>query len=127
MSDVTLKGYVRFIRDVFTIPRNRKPCVVCGKYASITEAHHVIPVHQLARLCKSVSVPLDQMCNLPIRYIWLCPNHHVLFHRIGSSRIKNVETIVEDIGLAEYRSLEIIWQMQNWDELQSFLEGQVYG
>lgn len=108
------------IRSVFIIPRDQQPCAVCERYACITEAHHVIPVKQLAKMCVQAGVTIDQLERLPVRYIWLCPNHHALFHYIESRRHRT-KTLLECIDGEELHSLKIMWDLQNWDEVRKFL------
>lgn len=52
-------------------PRAREPCFVCGKFKSITQAHHVVP---LAEQFEHGFRVADQ------EHEWLCPNHHVILH-----------------------------------------------
>lgn len=41
------KFWAYLIRRTFKKPTERKPCVVCGKYKSISEAHHAMPVAEM--------------------------------------------------------------------------------
>lgn len=52
-------------------PGERRPCFVCGRYASVTEAHHVIP---LGQQFDRGFVTADQ------EHEWLCPTHHTIIH-----------------------------------------------
>jgi hypothetical protein len=49
----------------------RRPCFVCGKFARITQAHHVCPLSEF-------SDAIDTGKKFSI--VWLCPNHHVMLH-----------------------------------------------
>jgi hypothetical protein len=106
------------IRQAFPAPQERQACAVCGKYASITQAHHAIPVYQIADLCVEQSATLEQIERLPIRFVWLCPTHHVLFHAVYDTRStdRHME-IMHDIGLDEWRQLAALQKLQNFDEL----------
>lgn len=67
-------------------PGVRQPCVICKRYRSITQAHHVTPLSlQLSR----GYVEPDQ------KFVWLCPTHHTAVHVLFSS-VKRAS--VEEIG-----------------------------
>jgi hypothetical protein len=56
-------------------PSQRAPCAVCGKYASVAQAHHL--------------TPLGAQYDIGIRealhdHVWLCPTHHAAVHIIIS-------------------------------------------
>lgn len=52
-------------------PTDRKECFVCGKFKSITQAHHVVPL--AAQFDRGFDEPDHE-------HVWLCPNHHVIVH-----------------------------------------------
>lgn len=57
-------------RQIFS-PGKREPCWVCGKFLSITQAHHAIPL----------TTQYDRGFKYPDQsLVWLCPNHHALAH-----------------------------------------------
>jgi hypothetical protein len=72
-------------RRVFS-PGDREACYVCGKFRSITQAHHVIPL--TAQYDRGFKYP-DQEC------VWLCPNHHTMAHLFipTGERLRAVPTI----------------------------------
>ncbi len=49
-------------------PGQRQPCAVCGKYRSLTHAHHIVPL-----ACQTGAHPNHE-------YVWLCPTHHAAVH-----------------------------------------------
>jgi hypothetical protein len=49
-------------------PGLAKPCEVCGRYKSLTHAHHVVPLH-----LQDEGTVIDE-------YVWLCPTHHAAVH-----------------------------------------------
>lgn len=57
-------------RQIFQ-PGERHPCWVCGKFKSVAQAHHVIPL--AAQYDRGFKYP-DQ------EFVWLCPNHHAMTH-----------------------------------------------
>lgn len=52
-------------------PGEREPCHVCGKFKSIAQAHHVVPL--AAQFDRGFPVPDHE-------HVWLCPNHHTIIH-----------------------------------------------
>lgn len=52
-------------------PGNSQPCIVCNKYRSVTQAHHIIPLKD-----QDITSSPDQ------RYVWLCPTHHAGVHQL---------------------------------------------
>jgi hypothetical protein len=52
-------------------PGTRKPCEVCGKYETVTQAHHIIPL--VVQFYAGYEFPDETFC-------WLCPTHHALVH-----------------------------------------------
>lgn len=53
------------------VPTERQPCVVCGRFQSIAQAHHLFPLAIQWRF--GVQHPIHD-------HEWLCPNHHVSIH-----------------------------------------------
>jgi hypothetical protein len=58
------------VRAMFE-PSPRRTCEVCSKYASLTQAHHVIPL-AVQFACGERRANHD--------HVWLCPTHHVAIH-----------------------------------------------
>jgi hypothetical protein len=69
----------RFIRTVFK-SAERQACVICGKYPSLTHAHHIIPVSEMASVIQRHNLNLLDVWNLPVLIVWLCPTHHAAWH-----------------------------------------------
>lgn len=93
-------------------PSKRKPCMICGRYGSLSQAHHIVPLH----------VQYDQgVRQADHRHVWLCPSHHAAVHlfisfrtgrkeMLGSTRIE----LIVDLGSEELRrALEIVWRMDS--------------
>ena len=54
-------------------PGEKKPCAICGKYESVCEAHHIVPL----------SLQFDHGFDIPNNnHIWLCPTHHAIAHKM---------------------------------------------
>lgn len=62
------------VRSQCTVHRNREPCFICGKHRSITQAHHTIPLKNMALLLEA----WESLPEPPI--VWLCPNCHTYVH-----------------------------------------------
>jgi hypothetical protein len=75
------RGWIAAARLEFT-PRARESCFVCGKFKSITQAHHVVPLGEQFDHGFQVA---DQ------EHEWLCPNHHVILHLWIDERITDVQ------------------------------------
>ena len=66
------QAWIAASRQIFD-PDERQPCCVCGKFRSIAQAHHVVPL----------AAQYDRGFRLPdSEYVWLCPNHHTMLHII---------------------------------------------
>lgn len=135
MSEQLKKGdekfVARLIREVFIIPRNKKSeCAVCGKYKSIAHAHHVYPVSKLAKLVCQAELTISQLEGLPVKYVWVCPNHHALFHVISDPRSSREGlAVIEDIGIEEYRTLKVLFDLleENSKEIMDYIIKVRYG
>lgn len=62
--------WIAVARRVF-VPGERLACHVCGKFRSIAQAHHVVPL--TAQYDRGFQYPDHE-------FVWLCPNHHVMAH-----------------------------------------------
>lgn len=104
---------IKAIRGTWTLSGERQPCAVCGKYKSITEVHHIIPASKLADIFIEHNVNIDILMKLDVLLIWLCPNHHALFHAIENLTSKSALLLIEDVGIEEYQSLEPLFTLQS--------------
>lgn len=62
--------WVAAARQVFS-PGERQPCLICGKFKGIAQAHHVVPL--TAQYDRGFKYPDPE-------HVWLCPNHHAMAH-----------------------------------------------
>lgn len=69
-GDTERQIWIAAARRIF-VPGDREPCWVCGKFKSIAQAHHVVPL--TAQYDRGFEVPDGE-------YLWLCPNHHAMAH-----------------------------------------------
>lgn len=67
-------------RQLFA-PGEREPCWVCGRFKSISQAHHVVPL--TAQYDRGFKYP-DQ------EHLWLCPNHHTMAHLFIQSESRSI-------------------------------------
>lgn len=82
------------IRKQCASHKNRQPCFICGKHHSITEAHHVVPL-------KDVAFLLESWGNLeepPI--VWLCPNCHTYIHKLYDGTLPWNAFSIEELKIA---------------------------
>ena len=94
--------WVARARELFT-PSARVACAVCGKYKSLTHAHHVIPLAMQSRVDRMV---------VNHEHEWLRPTHHAAVHvYIGagaSSRERASPSVVDiaaDLPVDELRAV----------------------
>lgn len=90
----------------------RQPCFICGKYQSITHQHHVVYVSELAQLAIDYDYPWYL---LPIRGVWLCPNHHAIVHAINNittERGLELSNDIEDSEWCKFDELDKLRKMQ---------------
>lgn len=113
MSQKDKKSWVRIQRLLFS-PSDRSPCFVCGKYKSLTHAHHLIPLAKQA--CESIQ-------SVDNRHVWLCPTHHSAIHILLGARnvahkkqttaVRNVATeMSRDCSPDEWQRL--LYVLGNW-------------
>jgi predicted HNH restriction endonuclease len=70
-SKLDRDAWIMASRQVFA-PSERQACYVCGKFKSIAQAHHVVPL--TAQYDRGFVLPDNE-------HVWLCPNHHTMVHR----------------------------------------------
>jgi hypothetical protein len=64
-------------------PGERRPCKICGKYRSLTQAHHIVPL--AIQFEAGATEPIDV-------HVWLCPTHHAAEHVSIDAILKNRPT-----------------------------------
>lgn len=92
--------WVREARAAFA-PGQRQPCKVCGKYRSLAQAHHIVPL-----ACQVGPEPSHE-------HIWLCPTHHAAVHLLIaqslSSRDRAGRWQIEMISEMDAREFEKVF------------------
>lgn len=90
-------------------PGRREACYVCGKFAAVTQAHHVIPLAD----------QYDQEFEEPNQeFVWLCPTHHAAVqvlvgpHDDAASRGRAAAAIICD--LAEGDEYHAMLRLLGW-------------
>ena len=87
-------------------PSPRSACVVCGKFKSLTHAHHLVPLS--LQHARGFAVASDS-------HVWLCPTHHSAVHVfIGQSLAKDAR--------ASGACLAVITDMADADELAQVMD-----
>lgn len=81
MNDFVIYQRIRSsdVRRQCSAHKQREPCFICGKHGSITEAHHTIPLKDVAALLAA----WGSLPEPPV--VWLCPNCHTYLHRYRSA------------------------------------------
>ncbi len=83
-------------------PSSRRACFVCGEFAPIAQAHHVVPLNEQYEHSFEVA---DH------EHEWLCPNHHVTLHimidRSRSAQLlgRRAAPIIADLPVEHIRKL----------------------
>lgn len=106
------EAWIAVARRIFS-PGERQPCCVCGKFKSIAQAHHVVPL----------TAQYDRGFRLPDQaFVWLCPNHHAMVHLFILSddrslalpameaRAKTTSSLNEDLSEDEFGRLMELMQ-----------------
>lgn len=97
---------ILFLRNSF--PRLKpQPCMVCGKYRSIAHMHHVIPISEMAEYLEKYNVDVFEAVHLNLTVVWLCPNHHALWHKTRVAGADRAEAFA-DLSRAELEGFQRI-------------------
>lgn len=80
---------------------NPEPCHICGKYQEIAHQHHLYPVAKLAQWAIDNNW-LARPFRIPV--VWLCPNHHAMFHALV--RKKPILSLWGDLSDGETERME---------------------
>lgn len=74
----------------------RLPCVICGKYEGLTEAHHTVPL----------AVQFNAGATEAIQeFDWLCPTHHAAQHVFISNLLAKVASDIPGLPSDESTAL----------------------
>lgn len=92
------------------VPSERKPCVVCGRFQSISQAHHVFPLAIQWRF--GIQRPIHD-------HEWLCPNHHVSIHiLISQSQASSLDASATCINVTS----DLALNLSEFNKVLSLLE-----
>jgi hypothetical protein len=81
----------------------KEACYVCGKFLSISEAHHIYPL----------SNQYDDGVDISINdYVFLCPNHHTLQHIMINKRLPMDDDNLDDYVLEHILKMEQVERMR---------------
>lgn len=119
------KLMAQIIRKDFGIKDKRKPCAICGRYKSITEKHHLVSVKEIVTQWVDMKIDHSELLRLTLPIVWLCPNHHTLFHAMDTMDEVRLTEIGEDCGVDEFLAVRDFLIIRNMKrrELKAFLEG----
>lgn len=99
-------AFIALARATF-VPSKRCACKVCGKYKSLTQAHHVTPL----------AIQYDIGATKPNHdHVWLCPTHHAAVHiLLGQAYSSQVS--------ASRACAQVVYEMtqENMDEFRVLL------
>lgn len=100
--------WVNTARATFSAGEQRA-CEVCGKYRSLTHAHHIMPLHLQYQF--GTRLPDHE-------FLWLCPNHHAAVHLLISQFLarrleasKTVCTMTAEMEPSEFNSTFNIFEL----------------
>jgi hypothetical protein len=119
LEDKRLVKYVtKRIRQV--TPRGEKqPCYVCGKYRHIAHLHHPFPVEDIMLFVLFYGL-YDAPLYIPT--VWLCPNHHALYHLVQDTQGMSKEAL-EGVGHDELVKFSEIEQMVTSEKIREMIQG----
>lgn len=115
------RAWSRLIRERAIGPA--QACFVCGLNRGITHAHHVIPVALMADLLTQYEISSFKCTELRVPYVWLCPNHHAIWHKLNGQRAKVTDPLWEELSQAEldaYGQLNTV-ESDEWSNFNRFL------
>lgn len=91
----------------------KESCFICGQHKEITELHHIVSVEEMAKAIKTYSIP-----KVPNVTVWLCPNHHALWHWFrghgGRDEALDNEDLTEEV-VKSFTELENRARREFWD------------
>lgn len=103
--------------------KERRPCYICEKHQPISHLHHVIPVSQMATLLTRAGCGLEAQAHLTVRVVWLCPNHHAIWHKINGTPQEIVPYLISQLSEKErdaYEQLQRV-ERETWAWFNDFL------
>lgn len=111
-------GIIRKIR--LEKQNNNKECIICDKYKEITELHHLVEVADLGKAIKLLSVAshVEEL----IKGVWICPNHHAIYHKLLSLSDNNMELLLR-LGKKEIKKYQEIYEfcLELYKDLQKYV------
>ena len=64
------------LRHQCAVHQKRESCYICGEHKTITQAHHVMPLKDVAQIMSRCELTMEEP---PV--VWLCPNCHAYVHK----------------------------------------------
>lgn len=90
----------------------RKPCHICNQYVYITQLHHLITYSESNKLLLKIRSNRKNefeyyfnTLNEIMEGIWLCPNHHSIYHKLLSKQYIEVILMLSNNDREKYLKL----------------------
>lgn len=107
---MTRKEIIKRLREI-TPKSERQDCFVCGRFKCVAQQHHLLPVSEMADFVMKHSL-FDTQLYIPT--VWLCPNHHAIWHIISRQHM-------DDRTLEAFQSLAED-EIKRYDELDRMVD-----
>lgn len=103
-SKISRAAIKRMVRSK-SRPGRREECAVCGGWRAITHGHHLVSVGVVAEVLESIAV-FGWAPEIPV--VFLCPNHHAVWHAIEEGGDEVLRRFLADMSDAEMdRTVEL--------------------
>lgn len=102
----------RIIKRINTKNLNKKDCYICNRYGYIAELHHLITISDINKMLYMIEQYSDldikdyfEELNSIIEGIWLCPNHHLIYHKLLSKQSVQIALMISENEKEKYNKL----------------------
>jgi hypothetical protein len=102
-------------------------CYVCLSHPAISELHHMFKVSSIVDMIAPLPEEIWQeaLDMFPLKTVWLCPNHHAMFHA-GFERYcdDSITNVLEPYNLTQQEA-DFLWELFSLyfvsrDEVEAF-------
>lgn len=83
----------KYIKRISVKNLNKKDCYICNRYGYITELHHLTTISDINKMFYLIEKYSEidmksffENVNDIVSAIWLCPNHHRIYHKLLSKQ-----------------------------------------
>lgn len=102
----------KIVKRLKTNSKDRKDCYVCDKYNYITELHHLITMSDINKILLEIKCSKKinfedyfNSLNEVVEGIYLCPNHHTLYHKLLSKEYVEIILMLSNAERKKYSEL----------------------